>query len=62
MEAAGGVGVLLCICDSGAKVPSVHTSQHQCCGSGYGIRCVLEPWIWDPGWKTIQIREPESYF
>jgi hypothetical protein len=22
----------------------------QCCGSGFGIRCLLDPWIQEPGW------------
>ncbi len=34
----------------------------QRCGSG--IRCLLDPWIWDPGWVKIRIRDEQhgSYF
>jgi hypothetical protein len=34
----------------------------QCCGSG--IRCLFDPWIQDPGWEKIGIRDeqPGSYF
>jgi hypothetical protein len=28
---------------------------NQCCGSGSG-----DLWIWDPGWKKIQICDPRS--
>jgi hypothetical protein len=31
---------------------------NQCCGSGSGIRCFFEPWIRDPGWVKIRIRDP----
>jgi hypothetical protein len=26
----------------------------QCCGSGYGIRCLFYPWIRDTGWAKNQ--------
>ncbi len=29
----------------------------QCCGSG--TRCLFTPWIWDPGWVKIRIRDPD---
>ncbi len=28
----------------------------QCCGSG--IRCLFDPWIWDPGWVKNQDPDP----
>jgi|688.fasta_scaffold1326349_1 hypothetical protein len=32
----------------------------QCCGSGlgYGIRCLFDPWIRDPGWIKKQDTDP----
>jgi hypothetical protein len=40
--------------------------ESQCCGSRSGIRCLFDPWIWDPGWVKIRIRigdeQPVSYF
>jgi hypothetical protein len=30
----------------------------QCCGSG--IRCLFDPWIWDPGWVKSQDPDPGS--
>jgi hypothetical protein len=30
----------------------------QCCVSGSGIRCLFDPWIWDPGWVKIQDPDP----
>jgi hypothetical protein len=37
---------------------------NQCCGSRSGIRCLFDPWIRDPGWVNIRIRDeqPGSYF
>jgi hypothetical protein len=32
----------------------------QCCGSGSGIRCLFDPWIWDPGWVESQHPNPGS--
>ncbi len=32
----------------------------QCCGSGSGIRCLFDPWIWDPGWLENQDPDPGS--
>jgi hypothetical protein len=42
----------------------------QCCGSGFGIRCLFGPWIRDQGWVKIRIlilirirdEQPRSYF
>jgi hypothetical protein len=43
------VTVLICLADF----------LYQCCGSGYWIRCLFDPWIQDPGWVKSQ---PGSYF
>ncbi len=32
----------------------------QCCESGSGIRCLFDPWIWDPGWVENQDPDPGS--
>jgi hypothetical protein len=32
----------------------------QCCGSGSGIGCLFDPWIWDPGWVESQHPDPGS--
>jgi hypothetical protein len=36
---------------------NLHTHE-QCCGSGSDIRCLFDPWIRDPGWIKISIRDP----
>ncbi len=30
----------------------------QCCGSVFGIRCLFDPWIRDPGWVKNQDPDP----
>jgi hypothetical protein len=37
---------------------SSKNSKKQCCGSG--IRCIFDPWIWDPGWVESQHPDPGS--
>jgi hypothetical protein len=32
-------------------------SKRQFCGSGSGIRCLFDPWVRDPGWIKIWIRD-----
>jgi|LakMenE01Jun11ns_1017448.scaffolds.fasta_scaffold9950543_5 hypothetical protein len=35
----------------------------QCCGSGFGIRCLFDPWIRDPEWvfSGSLISDPRSW-
>jgi hypothetical protein len=32
-------------------------TAEQCCGSGSGIRCLFYPWVRDPEWAKIWIRD-----
>jgi hypothetical protein len=32
--------------------------SNQCCGPGSGIRCLFDPWIWDPRWGKNQDPDP----
>jgi hypothetical protein len=44
---------------------SLANGTGQCCGSGYGIRCLFDPWIRNPGWVKSQDPgpdNPKSYF
>jgi hypothetical protein len=34
--------------------------KHLSCGSGSGIRCLFDPWIWEPGWVKNQVPDPGS--
>ncbi len=40
---------------SGSRRP-----KNQCCGSGYGIRCLFDPWIRDPGIRNRCFPDPGS--
>ncbi len=35
-------------------------SYRQCCRSGSGIRCLVDPWVRDPGWVKNRIRDEQS--
>jgi hypothetical protein len=36
----------------------VKINQYQCCGTGFGIRWLFDPWIWDPEWVKNQDPDP----
>jgi hypothetical protein len=48
------------------KSMRITLNYRQCCGSGSGIRFLLDHWIRDPGWVKYRIRirdgQPGSYF
>ncbi len=35
--------------------------RNQCCGSGSGIRCLIDPWIRDPVWVKNQDPDPGEH-
>ncbi len=41
-----------------ARLKSVSFRFLQCCGSGYGIRCLFDCWIRDTGWVKNQDPDP----
>jgi len=57
----GGIegGILFCLGGRGNDIRAVYFLNlfkknliycgRQRCGSGAGIRCLFDPWIWDPG-------------
>jgi len=51
-------GVMMLDYDAGILI----FSPRQCCGSGSGIRCLLDPWIRDPEWvfSGSRISDPGS--
>jgi hypothetical protein len=57
-----GRGLVRALVETGEGAPCMAALAGIVGDPGFGIRCLFDPWIRDPGWEKNQDPDPGSYF